>query len=136
MHPASTQNTEHYNWGAGCDGWHLLKGDDLSVIEERMPPGAAEQRHRHARSRQFFYILAGEMTLELEGETHRLQPGEGLHVPPDTAHQARNDSAADVRFIVVSAPKSHGDRIAAPRHEGDITSGVALPEIPSRLRTT
>ena len=90
-----------------------LKGEDLGVIEERMPPGTAERRHRHARSRQFLYVLAGEVTLELEGETHRLQPGEGLHVPPGAAHQVRDDIDAEVRFIVMSAPKSHGDRTAA-----------------------
>ena len=28
-------NTEHYNWGEACDGWHLLKTDSLSVIQEK-----------------------------------------------------------------------------------------------------
>jgi len=114
MGAISIDNAEHYRWGEGCDGWHLLAADDLSVIEERMPPGAAEQRHRHARARQFFHVLAGEATLELDGTVHRLRRGEGLHVPPGAAHQMRNESAADVRFLVVSAPKSHGDRTPAP----------------------
>ena len=35
---------EHYTWGDGCDGWHLVKGADLSVIQERMPPGARAER--------------------------------------------------------------------------------------------
>jgi quercetin dioxygenase-like cupin family protein len=104
----------HYTWGDACDGWHLLEGDDLSVIEERVPPGAAETRHRHARSRQFFYVLEGEATLELEGVVHRLQRGQGLHVPPGAAHQLCNQSYADIRFLVVSSPKSHGDRETAP----------------------
>jgi mannose-6-phosphate isomerase-like protein (cupin superfamily) len=118
MNTVSINNAEHYQWGDACEGWHLLAGDDLSVIEERMPPGTAEQRHRHARSRQFFYVLEGEVTLELEGETYRLRCGQSLHVPPGTPHQMRNDSAHDVRFIVVSAPKSHGDRIAEPQAVG------------------
>lgn len=83
-----------------------------------MPPGTAEQRHRHARSRQFFYVLKGEAVLEVEGTTQVLHPGEGVHVPPGTAYQMRNDSAHEVRFIVVSAPKSHGDRIAEPQAVG------------------
>lgn len=114
MATVSTANTEHYAWGQSCDGWHLLAANDLSVIEERMPPGSFEQRHRHASARQFFYVLEGEMTLELEGAIHRMHRGEGLHVPPGSAHQARNESTSDVRFMVVSAPRSHGDRIAAP----------------------
>lgn len=118
MDPVSHACAEHYTWGQGCDGWHLLKGDDLSVIEERMPPGTEELRHRHARSRQFFYVLAGEAELELEGRAHRLGAGQGLHVPPGLAHQMRNRSAADVRFLVVSAPRAHGDREAAPATGG------------------
>jgi mannose-6-phosphate isomerase-like protein (cupin superfamily) len=110
MHAVSTANAPHYTWGQQCDGWHLLQGDDLSVIEERMPPGTAEVRHRHARSRQFFYVLEGEAVLELGGVPHRLAARQGLHVPPGAAHQMRNESAADVRFVVVSSPKSHGDR--------------------------
>lgn len=83
-----------------------------------MPPGATEQRHRHARARQFLYVLAGEVTLELAGEIHRLRRGEGLHVPPGAGHQVRNDSAADARFIAAFAPKSHGDRVAIPPVQG------------------
>ena len=114
MGTVSTGNAEHYRWGDGCDGWHLLAGDDLSVIEERMPPGATEVRHRHTRSRQFFYALEGTLTLELDGIVHQLQHGQGLHVPAGAAHQASNESVVDARFLVVSAPRSHGDRVAAP----------------------
>jgi quercetin dioxygenase-like cupin family protein len=114
MTVTSTANAEHYVWGQSCDGWHLLASDDLSVIEERMPPGAFEQRHRHARARQFFYVLEGEAALELEGIVHHLHRGEGLHVAPGSAHQMRNESGAEVRFMVVSSPKSHGDREAVP----------------------
>ena len=114
MKTVSTESAEHYTWGQGCDGWHLLAGGDLSVIEERMPPGTQEVRHRHAHSRQFFYVLQGELTLELDGAVHRLPSGHGLHVPPGLAHQVRNDSAADVRMLVVSSPRSHGDRIEVP----------------------
>jgi quercetin dioxygenase-like cupin family protein len=114
MKATSIANAEHYLWGQACDGWHLLATDDLSVIEERMPPGSYELRHFHTSARQYFYVLDGQVTLELDGVTHRLQRGEGLHIPPGLAHQMRNDSGADVRFIVISAPKAHGDRVVAP----------------------
>jgi mannose-6-phosphate isomerase-like protein (cupin superfamily) len=110
----STRTAEHYVWGGCCDGWHLLRSAELSVIQERMPPGAAESRHRHGRARQFFYVLAGRLTLELEGARHELCAGEGLEVPPMSAHQALNESGAEVSFLVVSQPPSHGDRLAAP----------------------
>lgn len=109
----STTTAPHYVWGEVCDGWHLVKADALSVIEERMPPGAAERRHFHERARQFFYVLAGELTLEVDGADCVLHQQTGLEIQPGAAHQAFNRSAADVRFLVVSQPPSHGDRIAA-----------------------
>ncbi len=109
----STKLAAHYVWGEGCDGWHLVRGEALSVIEERMPPGTAERRHLHERSRQFFYVLAGELTLELDGAEQVLKANEGLEVAPGLAHQAFNRGAEDVRFLVVSQPPSHGDRIDA-----------------------
>jgi mannose-6-phosphate isomerase-like protein (cupin superfamily) len=122
-----TGNATHYAWGACCDGWHLLDREDLSVIEEAMPPGSAETRHRHARARQFFYVLAGTATLEVDGCVHLLGAGQGLHVPPGQAHQMRNDGATGLRFLVVSSPKSHGDREAVPEPESTILQPTEQP---------
>jgi mannose-6-phosphate isomerase-like protein (cupin superfamily) len=116
-----TRSAAHYTWGVGCDGWHLLEREDLSVIEESMPPGSAEKRHRHVRARQFFYVLAGTATLEVAGSEHVLVAGQGLHVPPGQGHQMRNDGATELRLLVVSTPKSHGDREDAPRPPIQVT---------------
>ena len=104
-------SARHYRWGAASDGWHLLDGADLSVIQERVPPGDQERRHRHARARQFFYILAGQATLEIDGRELVVSAGQGIEVPPGTPHQFFNRSGADVEMLVVSSPRSHGDRV-------------------------
>ncbi len=114
MSPVGRANAEHYAWGQGCDGWHLLKQDGLSVIEERMPPDTAEVRHYHVQARQFFYVLAGRAELEVEGVVSVLGAGEGLHVAPGQAHRMRNGSNADTRFLVISSPRAHGDRVTVP----------------------
>jgi mannose-6-phosphate isomerase-like protein (cupin superfamily) len=103
-------SARHYRWGAASDGWHLLEGADLSVIQERVPPGDAERRHRHARARQFFYVLTGVATLEIDGREVTVTAGQGIEVPPGTPHQFFNRSSADVEMLVVSSPRSHGDR--------------------------
>ncbi len=108
---ARDDNAEHYSWGNGCDGWHLLKRDDLSVIEERVPPGKSEVVHYHEHARQFFYVLKGTATLVFETENIVLREREGVEVPPKVPHQLRNDSSEVLEFLVVSTPKSHGDRI-------------------------
>ncbi len=108
--PTSKKSGQHYTWGDACEGWHLVRAQNLSVLEERMPPGTSEERHWHARARQFFYVLAGTLTLEVEGTTHTLAARTGIELPPGTAHQACNRSTSDVEFLVISEPPSHGDR--------------------------
>jgi mannose-6-phosphate isomerase-like protein (cupin superfamily) len=108
--PISTATANHYEWGQGCDGWHLVRTAGLSIIEERMPPGTREARHWHARARQFFYVLSGTLSMEVEGERHQLGARTGIELAPGLAHQATNESDRDVEFIVVSLPPSHGDR--------------------------
>jgi mannose-6-phosphate isomerase-like protein (cupin superfamily) len=104
-------NTEHYLWGKGCDGWHLLKRDDMSVIFESVPTGECERRHYHERARQFFYILTGMATIEVAGEIKVLRAQQGIEIPPGVTHQFRNESSETVTFLVISVPKSHGDRL-------------------------
>lgn len=104
-------NAEHYEWGTGCDGWILSKDPTLSVIEERMPPSTAERRHFHEKARQFFFVLSGELTMNLDRSTERLSVGQGVEIAAGILHQARNDGTEDVRFLVISSPTTRGDRI-------------------------
>lgn len=108
--PISKETAEHYTWGGRCDGWHLLKGPELSVIQERMPAGTAEVRHFHHRAQQFFYILSGEATMEVDGRYVTLAAGQGIWIPAGTPHQMKNESGKDVHFLVISQPPSHSDR--------------------------
>jgi mannose-6-phosphate isomerase-like protein (cupin superfamily) len=102
---------EHYHWGVASDGWHLVKRTDMSVISERVPPGACEVRHYHVSARQFFYILRGDAIMEINGERIQLSEGQGIEVAPSTPHQFANESSADVQFLVISHPATLSDRV-------------------------
>ncbi|SDY02821.1 cupin domain-containing protein [Paenibacillus sp. CF384] len=107
----SKQNAEHYVWGDVCDGWHLVKNGTLSIIHERMPAGASEVRHYHEQSRQFFFMLSGTATLEVDGVPVVLAPQEGVEVPPLTPHQMLGSTTEPVEFLVISSPTTRGDRV-------------------------
>lgn len=106
----SRVNAEHYRWGHDCDAWHLVKDPAFTVIEEMMPPGAAEVRHYHKQAQQFFYILSGEAIMEVAGEPTLLPAGTGMRVMPGLRHQIRNPSSGPLRLLVISHPPSHGDK--------------------------
>ena len=107
----STDNAEHYTWGANCDGWHLLRSDRLTVIEERMPPGTSEQMHYHQNAQQVFYVLSGIATFEIEGELKSVNARQSVHIPKGVKHCILNNNDEDLYFLVISEPKSHGDRV-------------------------
>lgn len=110
MKPVNIKNAEHYLWGGASDGWHLVKGEGVSVIQERVPPGGAEVKHLHHRARQFFFILEGQATLEIGDAVVVLNRHDGIEVAPRVPHRFRNDSDREVSFLVISVPPSHGDR--------------------------
>ena len=107
----NTSSAEHYRWGQACDGWRLLDDSDLSVIQERIPPGAGEVAHFHARARQLFYVLSGELQIQLGEQLFRLSTGDSLEVPPGEQHRVRNQGNVDTTFLVVSVPTTRGDRV-------------------------
>ena len=109
----STGNAPHYKWGDNCDGWHLVKTDNLSVIQERVPSGASEVRHFHNQAEQFFFVLSGLATIEVDGVVHQLKPQQGIHVAAGVPHQLSNQQQEDLVFVVTSTPPSHGDRVEA-----------------------
>ena len=101
----------HYVWGDNCDGWHLLDNDQLSIIQECMPSGKQEKRHYHTHAQQFFYILSGLASIEVAGQNYNVPAGNGIHVPAGEPHQLCNKESRDLHFLVISQPKSHGDRV-------------------------
>jgi mannose-6-phosphate isomerase-like protein (cupin superfamily) len=108
-------NAEHYTWGGSnktdCDGWYFVRTPDLQIIEEGMPPGTAETPHHHVHSRQFFYVLQGELSMEIEHHDFTLRTGQGIEIAPGQIHRAANRSTQPLRILVTSQPPSHGDRI-------------------------
>jgi mannose-6-phosphate isomerase-like protein (cupin superfamily) len=110
MAVVSIETAEHYVWGGNCDGWHLVVSSNLSVIQERVPCGSSEVLHLHNRAEQFFYVLSGIASLEVNGIRHLLTANQGLHVPAGVPHTLSNQHEVVLDFLVVSTPPSHGDR--------------------------
>lgn len=110
MRVVNRESAEHYNWKTVCDGWHFVQTEELSVIAEKMPPNTFEDVHFHHKARQFFYILSGEAEMQLQDTTVKLGAGTGIEIEPMELHQMTNVSNESVEFMVISMPKSHGDK--------------------------
>jgi len=109
---------QHYQWGDGCDGWVLVDTEALSVKQERMPPNTAEALHYHKHSQQFFFILRGTATFEVESQTFRVTAGEGFHVKAGGKHRIINEADEDLEFVLSSQPSTSNDRYPHPLNGG------------------
>ena len=45
--------------------------------------------HKHDNDDEFFYVVEGELMIDLEGRTVALQPGQGFVVPKAVLHRTR-----------------------------------------------
>jgi mannose-6-phosphate isomerase-like protein (cupin superfamily) len=81
---------------------------------ETMPPGSSEIRHLHRQAWQFFFVLRGEATLEVNQKVSVLKTDHGMEVLPGVPHQIFNKSEQELEILVISKPPSHGDRVVAP----------------------
>src|SRR5262249_31664129 len=81
-------------------------GQQFSVWESHVPPGAGAPAHTHAREDEAFYVLSGEVTFEVEGAADRLRLGPGgfLFGPRNRRHGYRNTGTVLARLLVLAMP--------------------------------
>jgi mannose-6-phosphate isomerase-like protein (cupin superfamily) len=111
MKKTNTQIAEHFNWGADCDGWFLVNNANISILQEKMPPGTTEKKHYHKKSWQFFYILSGTALMEIDNKQHQLNTGDGIQIPAQAPHKITNHAKEDLVFLVISSPNHKSDRV-------------------------
>ena len=100
----------HYKWGNNCDGWNLVSKPEVAIKQELMPPKTSEKLHFHTYAEQFFFILKGEATFLIEGESLKMESNKGLQIKAGQKHKIMNLSVEDLEFILFSYPSTENDR--------------------------
>lgn len=71
--------------------------------------------HKHDNTDDFFYVLEGEMFMDIEGEKSRLvKAGELFIVPKGVVHRPRSDKEVKVMLIEPKGEPNTGDSGIAP----------------------
>jgi mannose-6-phosphate isomerase-like protein (cupin superfamily) len=79
-----------------------------SLAEATVPVGQPTERHYHKLSEEFYFILEGTGTMEIDGETHTVSPEDAILIPPGAWHQIT--ASQTLRFLCCCAPPySHED---------------------------
>jgi quercetin dioxygenase-like cupin family protein len=75
-----------------------------SLIEQWMPQGSGPPPHVHPYEEEMFWVMEGEMTVEVGGKTLVLVPGSLGHVPRNTVHSFKVTSKAVCRVLNYYTP--------------------------------
>jgi quercetin dioxygenase-like cupin family protein len=81
-------------------------GQQFSVWESIVPPGRGAPAHTHTREDEAFYVLSGEVLVEIEGAADPLRLGTGafLFAPRHRRHGYRNIGTDTARLLVFAMP--------------------------------
>lgn len=78
---------------------------DLSLMERSLPPhGRQPPPHRHTTCSEAYFVLDGEVSVDIDGVEHTLGPRAFALVPRGIAHTFGNGSDTEARLLVIHAP--------------------------------
>ncbi len=89
----------------------------LGVRHQILPPGRRTSLpHAESHEEEFIYVIDGTPDLWLNGELHRLGPGDGVGFPAATgiAHTFLNNSDAAVTLLIVGERDKAENRVIYP----------------------
>jgi mannose-6-phosphate isomerase-like protein (cupin superfamily) len=75
----------------------------ICVIEE-LPPMVDTPAHVHDREDELFLSLEGDHVIELDGQEHRIGPGESVFAPRGVPHAQRRVMPGEGRLLIVTTP--------------------------------
>ena len=88
-HVSSIHSVQSY-WGMGVLWTPLASSEDTqgrySILEELLPASAGPAPHVHDTGEEVFYILEGELALQLNDEVITGTTGHLVRIPPGTTH--------------------------------------------------
>jgi mannose-6-phosphate isomerase-like protein (cupin superfamily) len=93
-------------------------------------PGQRGRIHRHLKQEEVYLVIAGTLTLWIEGERHEIGAGEIARVAPEVRRQIANPSREDVLLIALGGATEHIGRDGEAFTSWDDTTGAPPQEIP------
>ena len=110
MKVASAARVEPYTTKDGSTIRELHLTAAQSLAEATLEPGQATRRHHHRVSEEIYLVTKGSGSLEVDGETRRVRPGDAVLIPPGAWHTLENDGTSELTILCCCAPPySHDD---------------------------
>src|SRR4051794_10142334 len=108
----------------------VLGVSTFGINQIRLAPGQRGRIHRHAQQEEVYVVIAGTLTLWIEGERHELGPGEVARVAPEVRRQIANPHPEPVLLIALGGATEHVGRDGEAFTSWDDATGARPQEVP------
>ncbi len=89
---------------------YFESGPDIEFGLIRLLPGEHVSGHIHEKMDECFYMISGEIHMEVNGEDNVLRTGDYIHVSKNEPHILKNLTNEAAKLAVVKAPFAEGDK--------------------------
>jgi quercetin dioxygenase-like cupin family protein len=100
-------------------------GGAYCLADATVPPGGGPPPHYHTREEESFYVVEGEVTFTVDGQTVIGKPGTFVQIPRKTPHAFKNASAKPARMLILCTPAGFEKFMA------EFATELASPDAPS-----
>ena len=98
-------------------------GGRMAVIEHLSPRGSGSPLHVHHNEDESFYVLEGELTMWVDGQTIVAPKGSFVYGPRDVPHTFIV-SSEEARFVIIATPGGFDDFV---RTIGEPAQQLVIP---------
>jgi len=93
-------------------------------------PGQRGRIHRHLQQEEVYLVLAGTLTLGVEGEERALTQGEIVRVAPEVRRQLVNRADTDCLLLALGGAVEHVGRDGEAYESWDAEAGAPPQQVP------
>ena len=104
------ENEKEYRFGDSGPKY-LMKGQRSNFALVQFQAGQDFKAHYHNIMEENFFILEGEVDIEVDGVCHTLKAGQLIHIEPKEVHYVINRSNGPVKMVSTLAPYQEVDKV-------------------------
>ncbi len=104
------ENEKEYRFGDSGPKY-LMKGPRSNFALVQFQAGQDFKAHYHNIMEENFFILEGEVDVEVDGVCHTLKAGQLIHIEPKEVHYVINRSNSVVKMVSTLAPYQEVDKV-------------------------
>jgi uncharacterized cupin superfamily protein len=102
----------------------------FGINQMALARGQRGRIHAHKRQEEVYVVLAGELTLIIEGVEHTMAAGQLARVAPAVRRQLANRGEATCVLLALGGAEPHAGRDATAWAEWDSTESAAPQDVP------